>query len=350
MTSISIPALMAAPASVAELDDLLSQPSPQVLEVFANLPGDIVFLGVGGKMGPTMARMAKRASELTGTSRRVIGVSRFSSPAARQSLEKWGIETIACDVLNEAEVQNLPDVPNVVSMTGFKFGSSSNPTLTWAMNCYVPALVCKKYRNSRIVTFSTGNVYGMVPIQSGGSRETDTLYPIGEYAITAMGRERMYDYFSREFQIPMAILRLNYATELRYGVLVDIATEIFAERPVDISMGYVNVIWQTDANAMSLAAFSQLSSPAKVVNVAGPEILRIRDVCEKFGGLFGKPVKYAGVEGESALLNNGRIGHQLLGAPRVTIDQIMHWTAEWIARGGESLGKPTHFQSRDGKF
>ena len=340
----------AAPRSVTELEDQLSVPSPRAIEALAAVDGDLVLLGVGGKMGPTLARMARRALDAVGGKRRVIGVSRFSSGDVRRRLESWGVETIACNLLHEEEVAALPDAANVICMTGLKFGASQNPALTWAMNCYLPALVCRKYRDSRIVAFSTGNVYGLVPVASGGSVETDAPRPDGEYAMTTLGRERMFEYFGRELNIPLALLRLNYATELRYGVLVDLAQQVWREQPIDISMGHVNVIWLADANAMTLAAFAHTRTPAHVINVGGPDILKMREVCLRFGELFGKPVRFTGESGPTALLNNGRRGYELLGEPQVSLEQMLRWTADWVASGGESLGKPTHFQVRDGKF
>ncbi len=339
-----------APQTVEALEELLSSPSPQAIETLAALDGDLLILGIGGKMGPTLARMAKQASQQAGVARRVIGVSRFSDSALRQRLESWGVETIAGDLLDEACVEALPDVPNVIFMTGMKFGASRNPAMTWAMNCYAPALVCRKLRHSRIVAFSSGNVYPLVPLDSGGSKETDEIGPVGEYAITVLGRERMFQYFSDRYQIPMALLRLNYATEMRYGILADIAQDVFHERPVEVSTPMFNVIWQADANAMTLAALAHTAVPPRIVNVAGPEFLRVRDVADQFGRLMNKPVRFTGQEDSTAFLNNGTEGHRLLGNVRVDVETMIGWTAEWVRRGGESLGKPTHFQVRSGKF
>lgn len=345
-----------APQSADELETVLSEPDDALVKSLAAHDGDIIFLGVGGKMGPSMARMARRALDVAGSRRRVIGVSRFGSGDLRSRLESWGIETISCDLLDEAAVQKLPAAPLVVSMSGFKFGASQNPSYSWAMNCYVPAVICKRYRDSRIVAFSTGNVYGMVPIVdpegniNHGSAETDHLQPDGEYAMTAVGRERMYEHFSRTLNIPLALLRLNYATELRYGVLVDLAHDIAAGRPIDVSMSRVNVIWLADANRLALRAFEHCSSPARIFNLAGEEILSLRAVGEQLGTLMQRQPTFRGTEGTTALLNDGRAGHLLLGQPEVSAAQMLEWTAHWVARGGESLGKPTHFQTTDGKF
>jgi nucleoside-diphosphate-sugar epimerase len=339
-----------APQNVEELEERLSVPSQQAIQVLGELAGDLILLGVGGKMGPTLARMARRASDEAGRPRRIIGVSRFSDPRLPQQLSQWGVETISCDLLNEAEVDRLPEVPLVIYMMGMKFGASRNPALTWAMNCHAPALVCKKFRNSRIVAFSSGNVYGMVPSDSTGSRETDSLEPTGEYSMTVLGRERMFQYFGEELQVPTALLRLNYATELRYGVLVDIATDVMAGNPIDVTMPTVNVIWQAEANAMTLAALAHTQVPAHAINLAGPEILHVREVAERFGQLMNKPVRVVGEEGPLAYLNDGSLGHQLLGNVQVTADQMIQWIAQWVLQGGESLNRPTHFQVVSGKF
>lgn len=345
-----------APQSVVELEDHLSQPDEAVMKTLAALDADIVFLGVGGKMGPTMARMAKRAFDAAGIRRRVIGVSRFSSGDLREKLNGWGIETIACDLLDEAAVADLPDAPLVMSMSGFKFGATQNPSYSWAMNCYAPAVICKRYRQSRIVAFSTGNVYGPVPILlpngsvNHGSRETDDLRADGEYAMTAIGRERMYEHFSRTLKIPLCLLRLNYATELRYGVLVDLAQDIAAGRAVDVSMSRVNVIWLADANRMALRAFAHCHTPPRVINLAGEEILSLRETVETMAKQLGHSVSFQRTEGSTALLNDGRGGYEPLGQPQVSAAQMIAWTTAWVARGGESLGKPTHFQTTDGKF
>lgn len=338
------------PRSVEELEERLSRPSPQAIEAMGRMQGDLLLLGVGGKMGPTLARMAVRASEAAGVRRRVLGVSRFTSAVARQRLEACGVETIACDLLDERAVAALPDVPNVLYMTGMKFGASGNPGMTWAMNCYAPAVACRRYSTSRIVAFSTGNVYGLTPVAGGGSVESDPARPDGEYSMTALGRERMFQYFSAEQGTPVALLRLNYATELRYGVLVDLALQVQAGAPVDISMGHVNVIWLADANAMTLAAFDHVAPGATILNLAGADILPLADVARQFAARFGKSVELVGAAGPDALLNNGRASYPLLGAPQVDAARMIEWTADWVARGGENLGKPTHFQVRNGKF
>lgn len=344
---------MALPDAIRDVDhleDLLSEPSDAAVDAMRTLDGDVVILGVAGKMGPTLARMARRASDAAGARRRVIGVSRFSSADQRRALEVHGIETVRCDLLDEAALARLPDAPNVIYMAGRKFGSTGDEPLTWAMNTHLPSLVCRRYRHSRIAAFSTGNVYGLTPHGRGGSREADVPAPVGEYAMSCLGRERMFEYFSRALEIPVAILRLNYATEMRYGVLVDLAGRVARGETIDLTMGYFNVIWQADANAMTIASLAHASPPPFVVNLAGPEELSVRDVCERFARHLNVDVTFSGSEAPDALLSNGTRGWSLLGRPRVDAARLIEWTADWVARGGATLAKPTHFESRAGQF
>ena len=336
--------------SVDQLDELLSQPTPGVIDTLARLDGDLLILGVGGKMGPTLARMAAEASRASGVKRRVIGVARFSRPELPEWLRRHGVEPLTCDLLDPVQLAKLPPAANVVVMTALKFGSSGRPGDTWAVNCWMPAEVCRRFADSRIAGFSTGNVYPLVPVTSGGSLETDPLVPVGEYAASCVGRERLYDYFSRRQGTRLAIVRLNYACELRYGVLVDLARQVLAGDPIDLSMGAVNVIWQGDANAMTLQSLGRAASPPFVINVAGPETLSVRRVCEHFGQLLGKEPRFTGSEGSEALLSSGQLGHQLFGYPRVSIRQLCAWIADWLARGQPLLDKPTKFQVKDGTF
>ena len=336
--------------SVEQLEEMLSEPTPAAVDAMRNMAGDLIVLGVAGKMGPTLARMAVRASDAAGVSRRIIGVSRFSNAEEQARLQSQGIETIRADLLDQAALDRLPDAPNVLYMAGMKFGATGQEALTWAMNTYLPGMVCNRYPRSRIVAFSTGNVYGLTPVSGGGSVETDLPNPVGEYAMSCLGRERMFEHFSRALKIPMALIRLNYATEMRYGVIVDLARKVWAGETIDVSMGHVNVIWQGDANAMTLAAFDHLTSPPLLLNVAGPEVVKVRDVCATYGQLMKKPVRFVGTEAPDALLNNGSRGYQLAGRPRVSLDQQLNWVAQWVMSGGSTLGKPTHFESRDGKF
>jgi hypothetical protein len=344
---ISLPSTV---RDVAHLEELLSEPTAGVIDTLARLDGDLLLLGVGGKMGPTLARMARRAADAAGVSRRVIGVSRFSAAEQEASLRGHGIETVRCDLLDPDQFAALPDAANVVYMTGMKFGATGQEALTWAMNCWLPGLVARKYRHSRLVAFSTGNVYPLTPVHLGGSLETDPPGPAGEYAMSCLGRERLFVYGSRTFGTPAALLRLNYAAELRYGVLLDLALRVRQGEPVELAMGCFNALWQADANAMALCAFAHVASPPFVVNLAGPETLSVRRVAEQFGRLLDRPVTFRGVEAADALLSNGQLGHRLFGYPRVGAGQMIHWIADWVRRDGPTLHKPTHFEVRDGRF
>jgi nucleoside-diphosphate-sugar epimerase len=335
---------------VAQLEDLLSEPSDGAIRAMGAIHGDVLVLGAGGKMGPTLARMARRASEIAGVKRRVIGVSRFPSSLLEQQLHAWGVETMRCDLLNPRSLAELPDAANVIFMVGMKFGSTGQESLTWAINTFLPALVGDRYRHSRIAAFSTGNVYGLAPIASGGSRENGTLNPVGEYAMSCVGRERIFEHFSRTNGTKISILRLNYAVELRYGVLLDIALRVNAGQPVALSMGYLNAIWQGDASAMSLQSLGCAATPPNIINIAGPELLSVRWVAREFGKKLQKPVQFEGQESGDALLSNAQKAYQLLGRPRVSVPQLMDWIAAWISKGGATFAKPTHFEERAGRF
>ncbi|MBI3475393.1 MAG: NAD-dependent epimerase/dehydratase family protein [Acidobacteria bacterium] len=335
---------------VAELEARLSEPAESTVRALTELEGDIIVLGVAGKMGPTLARMAKRASDAAHVKRRVIGVSRFSTPGLELQLSEWGIETVRCDLLDRKSLAELPEAANVVYMAGMKFGSTGQESLTWAMNTYLPGLVSERYCKSRIAVFSTGNVYGLTPVSQGGSREDDPLNPTGEYALSCLGRERIFEHFSRTNNIPMTILRLNYATELRYGVLVDIAKRVLAGDAVPLAMGYLNAIWQGDACDMSLQSLAHASVPPLVVNIAGPELLSVRRVAEEFAEKLGKSAHFSGVEESDALLSNAERAYQLFGRPHVSAAQLTSWIADWVSRRGATLAKPTHFEERAGRF
>lgn len=336
---------------INELEDRLSEPSERVIETLFRVTGDILVLGAGGKMGPSLAHMAQRASQATGGQRRVIAVSRFSDSSVEQSLNRWGVETIRGDLFDPDFVDSLPETPNVVFMLGFKFGSSENPALTWATNVYLPMLICRRFANSRIAAFSSGAVYGPIPVAPGaGSIETDAPDPVGEYSMSTVGRERMFEYFSQTQGTPVSILRLNYATEMRYGVLIDLATQVFKGKPVHLEMGHVNVIWQGDANAYALCSLEHASSPPLVMNMTGPDLIRCREVCDQFAEKMNRPVSYHGEEGPTALLSNASKAFDLYDRPRVSLDELVHWTADWISRGGTTANKPTHFEVTDGKY
>ena len=334
----------------AQLELRLSEPTDEVIAAVAALEGDILILGVGGKMGPTLAKQAKQAIDTAGVSKKVIGVSRFSTPGVQEALQKVGIETIRADLLSENSLQNLPDTENVILMAGRKFGSIGNESLTWAMNGYMPGRVAEKFQSSRLVVFSTGNVYPLTPVSHGGATESSPVDPIGEYAQSCLSRERICTYFSSQFGTPMVLLRLNYAIDLRYGILLDIAEKVYAEVPISLQMGNVNVIWQADANAIALRSFSHCQSPPLVLNVTGPETVSIRSLASCFGAIFNKTPRFEGEEAETALLSNASRCHQLFGYPRVSLGQMIEWVAEWVRIGGTTLQKPTHFEVRDGKF
>lgn len=333
-----------------QLESYLSEPTSEVIEAVATLEGDILILGVGGKMGPTLAKQAKLAIERAGVPKKVIGVSRFSTPHAREDLHAAGIKTITADLLSENDLQNLPETENVILMAGRKFGSTGNESLTWAMNGYMPGRIAEKFRASRLVIFSTGNVYPLTPIAHGGATECSPVAPIGEYAQSCLSRERICTHFSSQLGTPMAILRLNYAIDLRYGILLDIAEKVYTEETISLEMGNVNVIWQGDANAVALKAFAHCQSPPLVLNVTGPETVSIRYLAARFGEIFNKSPRFEGEEAPTALLSNAARCHQLFGYPRVSLGEMIEWVAEWVRIGGPTLHKPTHFEVRDGKF
>jgi len=336
---------------VDHLDELLAAPTPSVVETLARMDGDLIVLGVGGKMGPTLAWMARRASDAAGHGdRRVLGVARFTEPGRESWLRDRGIEPIRCDLLDPDALGRLPEVPNVVSMFAMKFGATGQEARTWAMNAFLPGLVAGKYRRSRIVAFSTGNVYGLEPVDGGGSREDDPTRPVGEYGMSCLGRERILEYQSRAHGIPMALIRLNYAVEMRYGVLVDLGRRVLAGEPIDLAMGHFNVIWQGDANAAALLAFDHLASPPSVFNVTGPEIVGVRRAAERLGERLGRPAEFRGAEAPDALLSDASLALRLFGPPRIDADRLIDLTADWLLRGGPILGKSTHFEARDGRF
>lgn len=335
---------------VAQLEELLSRPTAGVIEAMRRLEGDLIVLGVGGKIGPSLARMARRASDAAGVPRRIYGAARFSAPELAAQLQAEGIEPIRCDLLDRKALQALPDVPNVLYLPAMKFGSQHQEAMTWAMNTYLAGMVAERYAGCRIVAYSTGNVYPLVPVDSPGSQETDPVGPVGEYAMSCLGRERMFAHFSQQHGTPLALIRLNYAHECRYGVMVDLAQQVLAGRPINVTMGYFNAIWQGDNNAWTLQAFDHVASPPYILNVTGPEKLSVREVAEELGRLLNRQVAFVGREAPDALLSNAQRAIGLFGPPTVSVAQMLRWIADWQARGGPSLGKPTKFQTRDGKF
>jgi hypothetical protein len=336
--------------SLDMLEDLLSAPTSESVKMFSALEGDIMFLGIGGKIGPSLARMAKRACEEAGIKKRIYGVALFESEEQRKKLENIGIETFHGDLLDPGFIHSLPKVRNVYFLAGMKFGSEENLSLTWAVNSYMPAMVAEYYKASNIVAFSTGCVYPLVPVTSGGSLETDAPGPVGEYAQSCLGRERMFEYGSKQHGTKVCLIRLNYSVELRYGVLVDIALKVKKQEPIDLSMGYFNVIWQGDVNDMVLRSLDICESPAKILNITGSDTLSVRDVAMEFGKLFKVNPELINEEARTALLNNSEQAFQLFGRPQVSTGQIIRWIADWINEGRELLGKPTHYEVRDGKY
>ena len=338
--------------SEEELDDHLSEPRPATVDALRRAPGDLIILGAGGKMGPTLARMALRAAtSADGTRRRrVIAVSRFSSANAEQELRAAGVETIRCDLGNHDEVAGLPDAPNVVYMAGQKFGTRAAPSRTWISNVVVPAIVGERFAHSRVVAFSTGNVYPLVPTSCGGARETDPTGPVGEYAATCVGRERVFEDLAEVKGTRVAIVRLNYAIDLRYGVLTDIATALLRGAPIPLAMGHVNIIWQRDANRAALELLPLAATPPLVVNVTGTEMLAVRDIAARLGARLGVEPRFDGREASDALLSDTSRMRQLLGPPELSLDTMLDWVAAWVRDGRPLLGKPTHFTARDGVF
>lgn len=336
--------------SEAELEELLSRPLAADVAAMAALPGDLVILGVAGKMGPSLARLARRASDQAGVPRRVVGVARFSVPGAREALERGGIETVQCDVLDRAALARLPDAPNVVHMVGQKFGTSSDQLRTWATNVLAASLAAERFAASRIVAFSTGNVYPLTSIAGGAPSESDPTGPVGEYAQSALGRERILEYWSRCNTTPMAILRLNYAVEPRYGVLRDLADRVALGRPIELAMGYVNVIWQRDANAIALRCFAHCATPPFVLNVTGPDHVAVRALATRIGERLGRTPVFAGAESATALLSDAARCQELFGPPSMDLEAMIGAVADWVRAGGGSLGKPTHFEEQEGRF
>jgi len=333
-------------ADVAALDELLCRPSQPLIDDLAKVDGDIMILGVAGKMGPTLAGLAKAALP----DRRIIGVARFSEPSVKDWLKARGIETIHCDLLDEAALRGLPKVSNIVFMAGRKFGAEGDLSLTWAMNAHVPALVAQAFSRSRIVAFSTGCVYPFVEVDGKGADESLAPNPPGEYAQSCVGRERMFEYFSKRCSTPGRLFRLNYAIDMRYGVLHDIASKILTGTPIDVSLGHVNFIWQGDAAAQALRCLAHCETPTSPINVSGHEILAVRDLAEKLGRLLKRDPVIVGSEQPTAWLTDTSQAVKLFGLPIVDTERLIRWTADWVARAMPSLGKPTKYEVRDGRY
>jgi nucleoside-diphosphate-sugar epimerase len=332
---------------VAALEEFMTRPSPPLIADLARVPGDILVLGVAGKMGPSLARMAKRATP----EKRVVGVARFSDTSGRTALDAAGVETIVCDLLDRAAVAKLPRLANVVYMAGMKFGAAANPALTWAMNVLAPAIVAETFATSRIIAFSTGCVYPFVAVDAGGAtEEIATRPPPGEYAYSCVGRERAFEHFSAGLATPGRIVRLNYAIDMRYGVLHDIATKVRDGVAIDLMTGHVNVIWQGDANAVALRCLARATTPTTPINVTGSETLSVRWLAEEFGRRLSRAPRFAGSEADSGWLSNASRMVAEFGPPQVPLQRMIDWTADWVSCRKASHGKPTHYEVRDGRF
>ena len=336
--------------TIAELEQRLATPSAALIDDLARLEGDLLVLGAGGKMGPSLVAMACRAVAAAGVPKRVTAVSRFGDPELRRSLEAAGAETIALDLLEPGALEQLPDAANVVHMAAMKFGTSGQAHLTWAQNAFLPGLVGRRFASSRIVAFSTGNVYPLVAVASGGCTESDPVGPVGEYAQSALGRERMFEYAAHRYGTRSLLLRLNYAAELRYGTLVDLALAIRDRQPIDLAMGSFNVIWQGDANEVALRSLALADAPPAVLNVTGPETVAVRRAAALLAERLGREPILVGEEEPTALLSNAGQAHARFGYPSVTLGQMIDWVAQWVGAGGETYGKPTKFGVRSGKF
>lgn len=332
------------------LELALSEPTPALVDMMKRLDGDIIILGIAGKMGISLGRMAVRAIEAAGVNKNVIGVSRFSEAGSREKCESYGMQTIVCDLSDPSAVENLPDVPNVIFMAGRKFGTQGNKGLTWVMNVLVPGNVAAKYSTSRIVAFSTGCVYPLISVDQVGCDESVEPEPVGEYAQSALGRERIFGYYAENHGTLVNLFRLNYAIDLRYGVLHDIGQKVWRGEEIDLTVGYFNCIWQADANDVALRCLEACESPALALNVTGPETHSVRWAAEEFGRRFNKSPKFRGSETGKCYLSNPAEAIRRFGYPRVSPSEMISMTADWIRNDGSSLGKPTHFEVADGKY
>lgn len=333
-----------------KLDELLSQPSDALTEDIKKIDGDIMVLGAGGKMGPTLCTLVKNAIRRAGIDKRVIAVSRFTDPIAAELLHKNGVETISCDLLDTDKLRALPDVKNIIYMAGRKFGTDGAEWQTWAMNATLPAFVAEKFKGANFVVFSSGNIYPIVPLSSGGCTEADRVGPIGEYAMSCLARERAFEYAAHQYGSKVFIYRLNFAVDLRYGVLYDMARKILDGTPIDITTPALNCIWQGSANEIAIRGLLHAQSPAKIMNVTGPEIVSIRKAAKELAGYLGKEAIFEGNAGTDAYLNDASEAMETFGYPAVSIKTLIRWQAEWILDGGRALGKPTHFEERKGSY
>ena len=333
-----------------QLEELLSGPSESDVAFARALDGDVLVLGAGGKMGPSLARRVRRALDAAGASARVVAVARFSEPGLAAALERDGVETMACDFLDPGQVARIPRIPNVLYLAGRKFGSTGRPDLTWMQNVVVPAIVAPHFAQSRIVVFSSGNVYPLVAPGGAGATERDPVAPVGEYAQTCVGRERVFEHASRERGTRCLFFRLFYAVDLRYGTLVDVARKVHSGDVVDLHVGHVNALWQGDAGSYAFRALALGETPPRPLVVTGPEVVSVRAAAEAFGERFSRPPRFTGEPSGPALLGDPALCVSLLGPPEVPLARLLDWVAAWVERGGRSLGKPTHFEATDGRF
>lgn len=338
------------PCGADEIEHFLAQPTEGVRETLRRQTGDILVAGAGGKMGPTVCLMLAKALREIGSTAKVHAASRFSNAEAVQVLETGGVKTVTCDLMDRASLAKLPNAPNVIFMAGQKFGTSSSPEMTWVMNTLVPANVCERFPQSRLICYSTGCVYPLSTVASGGSTERDEIAPVGDYPNSCVGRERVMQHFAKKNGTPIVLFRLNYAIEFRYGVLLDIARKVWKDEELDVTMGHVNLIWQGDAAARSIQCLDIAASPALPLNVTGPETVSVRALGRRFGEIFGKEPKITGTEAETAWLGNAAESFRHFGYPTVSLEEMIHWVAAWVKTDGRTLGKPTHFQTRSGKF
>ena len=334
----------------AELDELLTCPRPVLVDFIKSLTSPLVILGAGGKMGPTLSWLARRAAEAAGHPLDILAVSRFTDPQAQRWLESRGVRTLCLDLLDRDALKRLPEAADVLYLVGRKFGTAQDAARTWAINTMVPAYVAERFPRARMVVLSTGNVYPLAPVSSGGSVESAPLTPLGEYANAAVARERLFEFFAQRKGTPICILRLNYAVDLRYGVLVDIARRVHAGESVSLATGYINCIWQGDANEMILRSVALVKNPPQVLNLTGPAVLSVRGLALRLGELLGQAVHFSGTEADTALLNNPARACALLGPPPTPLEKVLRWTAHWVKNGGRLLDKPTHFEVRDGSY
>ncbi|MBR2476980.1 MAG: NAD(P)-dependent oxidoreductase [Clostridia bacterium] len=333
-----------------KLNEMLTTPSAALIEDIKKIDGDIMILGAGGKMGPTLSLLAQNAVKAAGIDKKVIAVSRFTDEFATKLLTDNGVEIIKCDLQDSAQLNALPDVKNIIYMAGRKFGTNGNEWQTWGMNSVLPALVCEKFKNSSIVVFSSGNIYPLVPLNCGGSKETEPTGPIGEYATSCLARERSFEYAAKKFGTKVFMYRLSFAVDLRYGVLYDIAERLMNGEPISVTTPVFNIIWQGSANEIAIRGLLYASEDVEIMNVTGPEVLSVKAVAEELGALLGKEPIYCGEESDIAYFSNAGKMIDTFGYPDVPASTLIKWQAEWIKDGGRALGKPTHFEERGGKY